>query len=215
VASRGAAPAARDGGAHMGGKKASEIAVAAVPGEPAGGEEETEMEGAAEGEPHAGTLEDDPAEQEHSGAGEEDQALQEVVGTHDESAAQDEQAYELRSPEETPAEGDATGEPDVDMLRSQSPTAEDAANAVAPAALPGEKEAEPSFSETEAEAAPPEHEAETPPKATVPEARMDDVKPPHTAVSNELESMVNMLQGGPPFPSSTHLDVAGEIPDEE
>jgi hypothetical protein len=200
----------------MGDKKASEIAVAAVPGEPVGGEEETEMEGAAEEEPHSGTLDDGSAEQEHSGAGEEDQALQEVESSHDESVAHDEQAYELQSPEETPAEGDATGEPDADTLQSQSPTAEDPAKTVAPAALPGEKEAEHSFSETGgAEAAPPEHEAEIPPKATEPEARMDDVKPQHTAVSNELESMVNMLQGGPPFPPSTHLDVAGEIPDEE
>jgi hypothetical protein len=225
VASRGAAPTARDG-AHRGGKKASEIAAAAVPGEPAGGEEEMEMEmeGAAEGEPHTGTLEAGSVEQEYSGAGEEGQTLQEVEGSHDESAAHDEQAYEQRSHEERPAEGDATGEPDADTLHSQSPTAEDPAKvgedvlAATQAALPGgEKEAEHSFSGTgaEAEAALPEHEAETPPKATEPEARMDDVKPQHPAVSNELESMVNMLQVGPPFPSSTHLDVAGEIPDEE
>jgi len=47
------------------------------------------------------------------------------------------------------------------------------------------------------------------------EARLDEVKPRHSVVPDELEGVVQMLQGGPSFPPSAHLVVAGEIPDED
>jgi hypothetical protein len=201
--SRGAATTTR-GGASTGAKKTSGIAATpAVPEAPASSE--TEMDGAAETEPTTGVEEPDLVEQEHPGAGE----VEEMVDGYNESAAHD----------DAPPADDATAEPDTDTLQPHSQTAEDLAGAEEDdqseqVALPGEKEAEISVPETEAEAAP-EHEAEAAPKSTEPEAAMlDEVKPGHSTVSNELESIVNMLQ--PPFPSSsTHLDVAGEIPDEE
>jgi hypothetical protein len=190
-----------------------------VPETPASGETETETEtdGAAETEPttdaeeHA--EEPDLVGQEHPGAGE----VEEVEDSHNESATHDDPL----------PQDDPTTEPDTDTLQSQSQTAEDIAGAeendqsdqaADQAALPGESEAEISVPETEAEAAP-EHEAESETE-TAPEpeaARLDEVKPRQSTVSNELESMVNMLEGGPPSfrPPSTHLDVAGEIPDEE
>jgi len=48
-----------------------------------------------------------------------------------------------------------------------------------------------------------------------PETRSDEVKSRHPAEGHELEDMVNMLQGDSSFPPSTHLEVAGEIPDED
>jgi hypothetical protein len=177
----------------------------AVPEAPA--TSETETDGAAETEPI--TDAEELVGQEHPGAAE----VGEVQESYNESAIHD----------DPPPQDDGTAEPGTDTLQSHSQTAEDLAGAEESdqseqVARPGEKEAEISVPETEAEASP-EYEAETAPKSTEPEAaRLDEDKPQHsTTVSNELESMVNMLQGGPPSlpSSSTHLDVAGEIPDEE
>ncbi len=153
------------------------------------------------------------AEQQQSG--EEDQPSHDAEDTLDDGAAREEQNHEDAAP---PANGDGTAESDIELTRSQNLTAEEHPEAgdgvlSEQSALPGEKEAENSVSETEAEASS-EHEPEAAPNATEPEARLDEVKPRHAAVGNELEEMVTMLQG-PSFPASTHLDVAGEIPDEE
>ena len=109
-------------------------------------------------------------------------------------------------------------ESDADLTRSQDLTAEDHPDAGEDIlseqhAPPGEGDAEHSVSETEAEVVS-EHEPEVASSPAEPEARLDEVKPRH-AVGDDLEDVVTMLQGGQSFPSSTHMDVAGEIPDED
>jgi hypothetical protein len=150
------------------------------------------------------------------------QEAQEAEDDHDESATHEEQAYEDQDHGDTPPEGDdATAESDADPTRSQDLAAEDHPDTGEDVlseqdATPGEGDAEPSVSETEAEAAS-EHEPEAASGATTePEARLDEVKLRHPPVGDELEDVVKMLQGGPSFPSSsTHVVVAGEIPDED
>lgn len=200
MVSRGASTAVRGGGAHTSVKKAAVAAVAGVASGP-------EVVGDAEANTGAETA--GLAEQQQSG--EEDQPS--VEDSIDDCAALEEQTHEDATP---PADGDGTAE--IELAQSQNLTAEEhpeARNGVLPeqSALPGEKEAENSVSETEAEAAS-EHESEAAPNAAEPEARLDEVKPRHATVGSELEDIVTMLQG-PSFPASTHLDVAGEIPDEE
>jgi len=152
----------------------------------------------------------------HPGGVDEEQPSREVEDDRDESAEHEEQAYEERDHEDTPPEGDdATAELDADLTRSQDLTAEDDPDAGEDVlseqhAPPGEEDAEHSVSETEAEGVS-EHEPEAASSATEPEARLDEVKPRH----DDLEDVVKMLQGGLSVPSSTHLDVAGEIPDED
>lgn len=155
------------------------------------------------------------AEQQQSG--EEDKPSHNVEDSPDNGAAPEEQIHEDAAP---PAEGDNTAELEIESAQSQNLTAKglpEAGDGVSSeqSALPGEKEAENSVSETEAEAAS-EHESEAAPNAAEPAARLDEAKPRHATVGNgnELEDMVTMLQG-PSLPASTHLDVAGEIPDEE
>lgn len=131
----------------------------------------------------------------------------------DDAVAREEQNHEDTAP---PADGERTAESEVELAQSQDLAAEEhpeAGDGVLPeqSALPGEKEAEHPVSETEAEASS-EHEPEAVPNVAGPETRSDEVKLQH--VGDELEDMVTMLQG-PSFPASTHLDVAGEIPDEE
>lgn len=152
------------------------------------------------------------AEQQQS---EEDQPSHDVDDSLDDSAASEEPNHEDAAP---PPDGDKAAESEMESAQLQKPTAEEhpgAGDGILPeqSALPGEKEAENSVSETEAEAAS-EREPEAVPNAAEPEARLDEVKPRHATVGNELEAIVTMLQG-PSFPASTHLDVAGEIPDEE
>ena len=210
MVSRSASTATR-GGANGRVNKATAAAPAAapVPRAAAGGEAEAEAEEAGELEQNTGTEAVDPAVQEHPGVGEEDLAPQEEISENGAAAHEEpEPAHEVPDHEEAPPQGDAAAEPDADPSQSQNQAAGDHAEAgqdgpSEQASLPGEKEAEHHVSETEAEATP-EHEA-----------RLDEVKRRHPTDSNELESIMNMLEGHPPFPSSTHLDVAGEIPDEE
>jgi hypothetical protein len=153
------------------------------------------------------------AEQQQSG--EEDQPSHDVEDSLDDGAASEEPNHEDAV---APVDGYGTAESEMESAQSQNLTAEEHTGAgdgvlSEQSALPGEKEAENSVSETEAEAAS-EHEPEAIPNAAEPKSRLDEVKPRHVAGDNELEDMVTMLQG-PSFPASTHLDVAGEIPDEE
>ena len=157
----------------------------------------------------------------HPGGVDEEQPSQGLGDDRDESAEHEEQACEERDHEDTPAEGDdptAESDADADLTRSQDLTAEDDPDAGEDVlseqhAPPGEEDAEHSVSETEAEAVS-EHEPEAASSATEPEARLDEVKLRHP-VGDDLEDVVKMLQGGLSVPSSTHLDVAGEIPDED
>ena len=223
VPSRGAAAARIE--AHSGLKKNAAVTVAAadaatVDATVVGPEAEAVEDAEANG---GGDKTADSTGQEHTGAVED-----EVEGHQDGSAGHEEQpTCEERDHEDTlPLEGDATSEPDADpMWQSQSQTAEaaedhpDAGEDVSldhHPAPPGEVDAEHSIFETEAEAVS-EPEPEAASGATEPgAARLDDVKARyHATVGNGLEDMVNMLQGGPTFPPSTHLVVAGEIPDED
>jgi hypothetical protein len=144
--------------------------------------------------------------------GVDEELSQEVEDDHEESAR-----HEGRGHGDAPPEG---GDAAADPTGSQSQAAEedlDAGEDVLSGqhAPPGEGDAENSISETDAEAAS-EHAPEASSRATEPEARLDEVKLRHPAVvGNDLEDVVKMLQGGPPFPASTHLVVAGEIPDED
>jgi hypothetical protein len=153
------------------------------------------------------------AEQQQSG--EEDQPSHDADDSLDDNAASEVPNHEDAA---LPPDGDKAAETEMESAQLQNLTAEEhpgAGNDILPeqSALPGEKEAENSVSETEAEAAS-EREPEAVPNTAEPEARLDEVKPRHATVGSELEAMVTMLQG-PSFPVSTHLDVAGEIPDEE
>ena len=156
------------------------------------------------------------AEQQQSG--EEDQPSHDVDDSLDDSAAASEIPNHDHEDAALLPDGDNAAESEIESAQLQNLTAEEhtgSGNGILPeqSALPGEKEAENSVSETEAEAAS-EREPEAVPNAAEPEARLDEVKPRHATVVNELEAIVTMLQG-PSFPASTHLDVAGEIPDEE
>ena len=151
-----------------------------------------------------------------------EQPPQDLEDNHDESAghvghvgqACDEEHDAQDAPSEAP-----TAESDTDPAQSQNPTEEDHPDAgeavlsgqIAP---PGEEDAGHTVSEPEAEAAL-EHEPDSVSGGMEPEARLDEVKSRHPIVGNELEGMVNMLQGESSFRSSTHLEVAGEIPDED
>ena len=158
------------------------------------------------------------AEQQQSG--EEDQPSHDVEDSLDDSAASEVPNHDHEDAA-SPPDGDkaaAESEIIIESAQLQNLTAEEhigTGNGILPeqSALPGEKEAENSVSETEAEAAS-EREPEVVPNAAEPKARLDEVKPRHATVNNELEAIVTMLQG-PSFSASTHLDVAGEIPDEE
>jgi hypothetical protein len=167
--------------------------------------------GDATGLPHPGGIDEEPSQ------GAEDD--------HGESAEHEEQTYEDQDHDDAPpAEGDdVTEEWDADQMPSQDLTAEehlDEGDDVLSEqhATPGEGDADPPVSETEAEAVS-EHEPEAASGATTePEARLDEVKSRHPPVRDKLDELVdvvNMLQGGPSFRSSTHLVVAGEIPDED
>lgn len=156
----------------------------------------------------------------HPGGIEEKEPSQEADDNRDESAAHEEQTYEEREHGVPPEGDDATAESDADPTRSQDLTAEDHPDTGEDVlseqqATPGEGDAEHSVSETEAEAAP-EHEPDSASSATTePEAGLDEVKLRHPPIGDDLEDMVKILQGGPTFSSSTHLVVAGEIPDED
>jgi len=156
----------------------------------------------------------------HPGGIEEEQPSQEAEDDRDESAAHEEQTYEERDHGVPPEGDDATAESDADPTRSQDLAAEDHPDTGEDVlseqqATPGEGDAEPSVSETEAEAAS-EHEPDSASGATTePEAGLDEVKSRHPPIGDDLEDVVKILQGGPTFSSSTHLVVAGEIPDED
>lgn len=165
-----------------------------------------------------------------TGAVEIEQLSQDLEGSHDESAelvGHVGQAYDEHDAQDEPLEAptavsESESDADADPVLSQNLTEDDhrdtgeavSSGQLAPA---GEEEADHTVSsEPEAEAAL-EHEPE-PDSASFgnePEARVDEVKSRHPAVGNELEDMVNLLQGDSSFPSSTHLEVAGEIPDED
>ena len=155
-----------------------------------------------------------------------EQLPQDLEDSHDESAehvGHVGEAYDEHDAQDEPLEAPtAESDADADPVLSQNLTEEDhrdTGEAVSSGQLapPGEEEADHTVSsEPEAEAAL-EHEPE-PDSASCgmePEARFDEVKSRHPAVGNELEDMVNLLQGDSSFPSSTHLEVAGEIPDED
>jgi hypothetical protein len=141
--------------------------------------------------------------------------------SHDESAGDVGhvgQAHDEHDTQDAPLEG-PTAESDADPVQSQNLTEEDhrdTGEAVLSGLLtpPGEEEADHTVSEPEAEAAL-EHEPDSASSGMEPEARLDEVKLRHPAVGNELEDMVNILEGGSSFQPSTHLEVAGEIPDED
>lgn len=191
------------GGVHSGAKKAASAAVAGV----AAGAEVVDVDANNDAE--------SPGSAEQQPSGEEDQPSHDVEDSLDDGAASEEQNHEDAVP---PVGGYGTAESEMESSQSQDLTAEEhpgAGDGVLPEqfALLGEKEAENSVSEAEAEASS-EHESEAVPNAAEPEARLDEVKPRNAAVGNDLEDIVTMLQG-PSFPASTHLYVAGEIPDEE
>ena len=201
--SRGVAPAR--GGAHTGSKKAV-VAPAAITAEGAAG---AEIDIAGSVEPNAEAA--DSTGQEHSEAVEEEQSPQEV----DESVGHEGQTYDEVDHEDAPPPeaDDTTAKSDADPAQSQNITAEDHSDTgddivSEPPAPPGEGDAEHSVSETEAEAVS-EHKPDAASRATELEARLDEVKPRHAVVGDELEGVVKS------FPSSVHLDVAGEIPDED
>ncbi len=151
-----------------------------------------------------------------TGVVEAEQPLQELEGSHEESAGHDGQTYEEHDNEDAPPEA-STAESDADpkpaLTEEDHPDAGEAALSEQLAPL-GEEDADHSVSEPEAEVAL-EHEPDSASSGTEPEARLDEVKLRHPAVGGELEDVVSMVQGGSSFPSSTHLEVAGEIPDED
>jgi len=219
------ATGAARGGAHTRPTKAAVTAIAAPDAAAAVAEAEVdtagddaEADGATEGAdstglPHPGGVDEEQPSQEVPS--------QEVEDEREESAEHEEETYEERDHGDAPPEGDdAVAETDADSTQSQNLTAEDHLDAgegviSEQCAPPGEGDAEHSVSETEAEAAPEHEPDEAASRATEPEARLDEVKPRQPAVDDELEDMVNMLQGGASFPSSTNLVLAGEIPDED
>jgi hypothetical protein len=152
-----------------------------------------------------------------TGVVEAEEPLQELEDSHEESAGHDGQIYEEHDSEDAPPEA-STAESDADpklaLTEEDHPDAGEAALSEQLAPL-GEEDADHSVSEPEAEAAL-EHEPDSASSGMEPEARLDEVKPRHPADGGELEDVVSMLQGeGSSFPSSTHLEVAGEIPDED
>jgi hypothetical protein len=156
-----------------------------------------------------------------TGAVEIEQTPQELEDSHDEIAVHVGhvgQACDEYDTQDAPLEA-PIAESDGDPVQSQNLTEKDHSDtgeAVRSGQLspPGEEEGDHTVSEPEAEAAL-EHEPDSAPSGMEPEARLDEVKSRHPAVGNELEDIVNILQGGSSFPSSTHLEVAGEIPDED
>ena len=183
-------------------------AAAAIAGATVGAEEAVDVGANADAET-AGS-----AEQQQQ-SGEEDQSSHDVEDSLDDAGESEKSNHEDAVP---PVDGYGAAESEMESGQSQNLTAEEypgAGNGVLSeeSVLPGEKEAENSVSETEAEAAS-EHEPEAVYNAAEREARLDEVEPRHAAVGNELEDMVTMLQGNF-FPASTHLVIAGEIPDEE
>jgi len=161
------------------------------------------------------------AEGQQPGKEEQEQSSHDLEDSVDDEAAhEEEENHEDTAPL---AHSDGTAESEIESTQSQNLIAEEHPNegngdVSEQPALPGEKEAENSVAETEAEAAsehePSEHGPEATPNAALPETRLDEVKARHATVGDELENMVTMLQEHS-FPASTHLDVAGEIPDEE
>ena len=147
-----------------------------------------------------------------------EQPVQELEDDRDESAGHVGQAYEEHSHEGASREA-STAESDADPVLPQGVTEEDDSDAgeAVPAeqlAPLGEGDADHTVSEPEAEVAL-EHEPDVASSGTEPEATLDEVKPRHPVIGTDLEDVVSMLQGGSSFPSSTHLEVAGEIPDED
>lgn len=141
-----------------------------------------------------------------------EQPGQESEDSHDESAGHVGQAYEGHDHEDAPREA-STVEPDADPVQPQNPTEEEHQD-VGEAVPSGEGDADHTVSEPEAEAEL-EHEPDAASSGSEPEARLDEVKPRHPVIGTELEDVVSMLQGSLSFPSSTHIEVAGEIPDED
>jgi hypothetical protein len=149
-----------------------------------------------------------------------EQPPQDLEDSHDESAGDVGhvgQPFDEDDTRDVPLEA-PTAESDADPVQSQNLTEEDHSDtgeAVPSGQLapPGEEEADHTVSEPEAEVAL-EHEPDSASSGMEPEARLDEVKMRHPAVGNELEDILNLLQGNSSFPSSTHLEVAGEIPDE-
>jgi hypothetical protein len=216
--SRGAV-AAR-GGAHVRSKATAAPAPVPVPAPaPTAADADAEVAAAEAGDAETnGGIE----AADFTGAVEIEQPPQDLEDSHDESAEHVGQAYDEHDAQDEPLEAPtAESESDADPVLSQNLTEEDhrdTGEAVSSGQLaPGEEEADHTVSsEPEAEAAL-EHEPE-PDSASCgmePQARLDEVKSRHSAAGNELEDMVNLLQGDSSFPSSTHLEVAGEIPDEE
>jgi hypothetical protein len=147
---------------------------------------------------------------------------QDLEDSHDESAGHVGhvgQAYDEHDAQDAPLEAPTAGS-DADPVQSQNRTEEEVNRDTGEAVLsgqlapPGEEEADHTVYEPEAEAAL-EHEPDSASSGMEPEARLDEVKSRLPAVGNELEDMVSLLQGDSSFPSSTHLEVAGEIPDED
>jgi hypothetical protein len=154
-----------------------------------------------------------------------EQPPQDLEDSHDESSGhvgqvgEVEQAYDEHDTQDAPL--DAESKSDPDPVQSQNLTEEDHSDtgeAVISGQLapPGEEDVDHTVSEPEAEAASAlEHEPDSASSGMEPdEARLDEVKSRHPVLGDELEDMVNILEGDSSFPSSTHLEVAGEIPDE-
>lgn len=128
------------------------------------------------------------------------------------------QPYDEHDSRDVPLEASTAESDGADPVLSQNLTEEDHSDtgeAVPSGQLapPGEEEVDHTVSEPEAEVAL-EHEPDSASSGIEPEARLDEVKMRHPAAGNELEDIVNLLQGESSFPASTHLEVAGEIPDE-
>jgi hypothetical protein len=161
-----------------------------------------------------------------TGVEEVEQPAQDLEDSHDESAGhvgqvgQVDQACDEHDAQDAPLDA-PRAEADADPVQLQNLTEEDHSDtgeAVLSGQLapPGEEDVDHTVSEPEAEAASTlEHEPDSASSGMEPEARMDEVKSRHPAVGDELEDMVNILEGDSSFPSSTHLEVAGEIPDED
>jgi len=145
---------------------------------------------------------------------EEEQPRLELEDSYDESVGHGQQVSEEHDHQGTPPEA-PTKESDAGLVQSQSLT-EDHPVPSGQVTPPGEEDADQAVSEPEDEASL-EHEPapDSASSGMEPEARLDEVKPRHPANGNDLEDVVNTLQGDLSFPSSTHLEVAGEIPDED
>ena len=152
-----------------------------------------------------------------------EQPPQDLEDNHDESAGQVTEDYDEHDNDIQDAPPEAfSAESESDPVQLQN-VAEEDHSATGEAVLsgqlapPGEEDVDHTVSEPEAEAAL-EHEPGSSASSGMeaePEARLDEIKSRHPVVGDELEDMVNILQGDSSFPSSTHLEVAGEIPDED